>query len=135
MSAKTRILVPGTIREQVLDRLKDAFDVVRIERLTHHIALISEGLDEMRKGQDELRASMKQLADALTRLTLVEERQSSTSSAIERLAGSIEKLDERLRKLEISEPMQAKATEWVQSAVWAAAAAAVMFIAAKAGLI
>ena len=32
MTAKTRILVPGTIRERVLDRLKDAFDVVRIER-------------------------------------------------------------------------------------------------------
>ena len=32
MVAKTRLLVPGTIRERVLDRLKDAFDVVRIER-------------------------------------------------------------------------------------------------------
>ena len=32
MTAKTRILVPGTIRERVLDRLKDSFDLVRIER-------------------------------------------------------------------------------------------------------
>ncbi len=32
MSAKTRILVPGTIRERVLDRITEAFDVVRIER-------------------------------------------------------------------------------------------------------
>jgi lactate dehydrogenase-like 2-hydroxyacid dehydrogenase len=32
MSAKTRILVPGPIRERVLERLKDRFDVVRIER-------------------------------------------------------------------------------------------------------
>lgn len=38
---------------------KEANDVVRIERLTHHIARIREGLDGMRKGQDELRASMK----------------------------------------------------------------------------
>lgn len=118
-----------------LDDLTHAHnDTVRIERLTHHIARIREGLDEVRKGQDELRASMKQLADALTRLTLVEERQSSTSSAIERLAGSIEKQDERLRKLEISEPLQARSSEWTMNAVWAAAAAAVMFIAGKAGL-
>lgn len=109
-------------------------EVVRIERLTHHIARIREGLDEMRKGQDELRASMKQLADALTRLTLVEERQSSTSSAIERLAGSIEKVDERLRRVEVAEPMQTKAAEWVQSALWALATAAAMFMAGKAGL-
>jgi len=32
MSAKTRILVPGNIRERVLERLKERFDVVRIER-------------------------------------------------------------------------------------------------------
>lgn len=32
MAAKTRILVPGTIRERVLDRLKGSFDLVRIER-------------------------------------------------------------------------------------------------------
>jgi len=109
-------------------------EIVRIERLTHHIERIREGMDEMRKGQDELRASMKQLADALTRLTLVEERQSSTSSAIERLARSNEKLDERLRKIEIAEPMQTRSSEWMMNAVWAAAAAAVMFVAGRAGL-
>ena len=32
MAAKTRILVPGTIRERVLDRLKESFDVLRIDR-------------------------------------------------------------------------------------------------------
>ena len=118
-----------------LDDLTHAHtDVVRIERLTHHIARIHDGLNEVRRGQDDLRASMKELADALTRLTLVEERQSSTSSAIERLAGSVEKLDGRLHNLEVAQPMQAKAAEWVQSALWAAAAAAVIFVAGKAGL-
>ena len=102
-------------------------EAARIERLTHHMLSIRESVDEMK-------GAMKEMASAITRLTLVEERQSSTASAIERLAGSIEKLDERLRKLEVSEPLQAKTSEWVQSAVWAAAAAAVMFIAGKAGL-
>lgn len=32
MSAKTRILVPGAIRDRVLDRLAETFDLVRIER-------------------------------------------------------------------------------------------------------
>jgi lactate dehydrogenase-like 2-hydroxyacid dehydrogenase len=32
MSAKTRILVPGVIRERVVERLEEQFDVVRIER-------------------------------------------------------------------------------------------------------
>lgn len=109
-------------------------DVVRLERLTHHIARIRESQDEMRRGQEELRVSLKEMASALTRLVLVEERQSTANTAIERLALVTENLDDRLRKLEIAEPMQAKTSEWVMSALWAAGAAAVMFIAAKAGL-
>ncbi|WP_411033498.1 2-hydroxyacid dehydrogenase [Shinella sp. BYT-45] len=42
MSAKTRILVPGTIRERVLDRLGEAFDVVRIDRADPSLLARSE---------------------------------------------------------------------------------------------
>ncbi|UDF28227.1 UNVERIFIED_ORG: 2-hydroxyacid dehydrogenase [Roseateles sp. XES5] len=42
MTAKTRILVPGTIRERVLDRLKDDFDIVRIERADPSLLARSE---------------------------------------------------------------------------------------------
>ena len=58
------------MKEALDDVLSAHNDIVRIERLTHHIARICEGMDEMRRGQDELRASMKQLADALTRHVL-----------------------------------------------------------------
>ena len=100
---------------------------VRIERLTHHIQRI-------REDQHAMRAAIERMSEAVTRLALIEERQSAASTAIERIVQSLERLDERLRRLEVAEPMQAKATEWVQSAVWAAAAAAVMFMAGKAGL-
>lgn len=122
------------MKRSIDDVLNAHDDVVRIERLVHYITRIHEGLDEVRRGQDDLRASMKQMADALTRLTLVEERQATTSTTIERMAGSIERLDERLRKLEISDPLQARSSEWVMNVIWAAATAAVMFVAAKVGL-
>ena len=105
----------------------EANDVVRIERLTHHIQRI-------REDQHAMRTAIERMSEAVTRLALVEERQAAASSEIDRMARALEKLDERLRHLEMAEPMQAKATEWVQSAVWAAAAAAVMFMAGKAGL-
>ena len=103
-------------------------EVARIERLTHHMLRIRESVDEMK-------SAMKEMASAITRLALVEERQAATSTALERLGEALTKLDERLRRLEVAEPMQAKTAEWVQSAVWAAAAAAVMFMAGKVGLI
>lgn len=102
-------------------------EVVRIERLTHHMLRIRESVDEMK-------SVMKEMASAITRLALVEERQAATSTALERLGEALTKLDERLRRLEVAEPMQAKATEWVQSALWALAAAAAMFVAGRVGL-
>jgi len=102
-------------------------ETVRIERLTHHMLRIRESVDR-------IDATMVKISDALTRLALVEERQAATSSAIERLAESIEKLDARLRALEIAEPMQAKSAEWVMGAVWASAAGLLMFAAGKIGL-
>ena len=102
-------------------------DVVRIERITHHIQRI-------REDQHAMRAAIERMSEAVTRLALVEERQTAASSAIDRLAQALEKLDERLRKLEVSEPLQAKTSEWVQSALWALATAAAMFVAGRAGL-
>ena len=102
-------------------------DVVRFERLTHHIQRI-------REDQHAMRAAIERMSEAVTRLALVEERQAAASTAIDHMAQVLEKLDERLRRLEVAEPMQAKVAEWVQSALWAAAAAAVMFVAGKAGL-
>ena len=106
---------------------KEADDVVRLDRLTHHIQRI-------REDQHAMRAAIERMSEAVTRLALVEERQTVASTAIERIVQSQEKLDERLRRLEVADPMQTKAAELVQSAVWAAAAAAVMFMAGKAGL-
>ena len=103
-------------------------EAARIERLTHHMLSIRESVDEMK-------GAMKEMASAITRLALVEERQAAVSTTIERLVQSLEKLDERLRRLEVSEPLQARSSEWIMNAVWAAAAGAVMFMAAKAGLI
>lgn len=106
---------------------KEADAVVRVERITHHIQRI-------REDQRAMRAAIERMSEAVTRLALVEERQAVASSAIDRLAQTLERLDERLRRLEVADPMQTKAAEWVQSALWALATAAVMFIAGKAGL-
>ena len=107
---------------------KEADDVVRIERLTHHIQRI-------REDQHAMRTAIERMSEAVTRLALVEERQSAASNAIDRLAQTLEKLDERLRHLELAEQTQAKTAAWVQAALWALAAAAAKFIAKRVGLI
>lgn len=91
-------------------------------------------LDRMEKTQDETCATLREVAKAINKLAVIEERQQTASTAIERLMAEHKKLDERLRALEIAEPMQAQTAKWVKNAIWAAASAAAMFIANKVGL-
>ena len=107
---------------------KEANEVVRIERISHHIQRI-------REDQHAMRAAIERMSEAVTRLALVEERQAAASTAIERLVQALEKADERLRRLELAEQTQTKTAALVQAALWALAAAAAAFIAKKVGLL
>ena len=89
----------------------------------------------------ELKETLRQIASAVTRLALVEERQMQTNEALSRAFKQIDKLDlkltaveQRLGALERMQPMQQQTNGWVLTAVWAAAGAAVMFVAKKVGV-
>ena len=90
----------------------------------------------------ELKETLRQIATAVTRLALVEERQSQTNEALGRAFKSIDKIDgklttieQRVATIEKEMPMQRQSSGWVVSAVWAAAGAAVLFVAKKAGVV
>jgi hypothetical protein len=99
------------------------------------IIALARDIHHIKEGQESMRAAIEKMSDAVTRLAIIEERQAASSSAIDRIMKAVEKIDERVRTLEIAEPMQEKTSEWVQSAIWAGAAAAVMFVASKVGLL
>lgn len=131
--------------EDLQDIVNAHNDTVRIELLTHHIQQIREGVTEMKD-------AMREMAAAINRLAVIEERQNQDRAALERAFNAIsdvnkkhdytttrvmeivEKIEARMRAVEMAQPLQNKTAEWVERAVLAAAAAAVMLVAGKAGL-
>lgn len=90
----------------------------------------------------ELKETLRQIASAVTRLALVEERQMQTNEALSRAFKQIDKLDlkltgieQRLGTLERMQPLQQQTNGWVMTSVWIAAGAAVMFVAKKSGIL
>ena len=90
----------------------------------------------------ELKETLRQIASAVTRLALVEERQMQTNEALSRAFKAIDKLDiklvsveQRIGSLERMQPQQQQTSAWVTTMLWAAAGAAVMFVAKKAGIL
>lgn len=82
----------------------------------------------------DIKMSLKDLSLALSKLVLLEERQSQQFLAQERIFKVLEKLESRMTDLERKEPLQSQATAWVSKVIWAAAAVTVLLVLKKVGM-
>lgn len=112
--------------------------------------LLAHRLDALHNDVGDIKAALRDLATAVTRLAVVEERQQQAAAAQERGFRALERVeqrvstlehqmpdraDQRLAALEQQAPAVNRTAAWVDRAVWAAAAAAVMYVAKSAGLL
>ena len=109
---------------------------------TKQLANLHADVGDIKAGMQDFRDGMKELAAAILKLALVEERQAQAGQAIERCFKLAEKLEvkldgaiERIVELEKAEPAQNKAAEWVDRAVWAIVSGASMLAASKLGVL
>jgi uncharacterized coiled-coil DUF342 family protein len=101
---------------------------VVIDRLTN----LHEDVNDLR---ESTRDSMKEIANAITKLVLLEERQSNTNDNFSRVVNQLDNIQRRVEELEKQEPLQKLTSKWVMTIVWSAATAAVYFIAKFTGLV
>lgn len=71
----------------------------------------------------EIKGTMAKVAEAVSKLAIVEERQTSDRAEIARIFKRLDSIDDRLKAIELSQPLQKQATDWVGKAVWAVVAA------------
>ena len=121
------------------------------------VNVLAERIDGLCVDIGELKHGIAKMADALTKLAIVEERQTQTILAQERAFKALERVEERQRthellckdqdkevrqliadsnerlaarvgELEKAEPMQAQTSKWVTAGVWGALALLASFI-------
>jgi len=99
------------------------------------MALLTHKVESLHLDMGEMKLVMRDVASALTKLALIDERQSKMLETQERIFKLIDKLDNRVDTLEKSEGKQNQAATWVFAAVWGAAGLLAMYIAKMLGLI
>lgn len=99
------------------------------------VSVLSARLEALHNDVHEIKSAMSSLTSAITKLALVEERQAMTNTALERCFVAIAKLEERISVLEKADAHNKRTNKYVDGVVWACAAASVMFVAVKSGLI
>ena len=129
-----------------------------------NVQVLSTKIEGLAQDMSEMKHGIAKMADALTKLAIVEERQTQTILAQERAFKALERVEERQRlhelmfkdqekvlrqliadsnerlsvrvgELEKAEPMQAQTSKWVTAAVWGAAWLLAMFVAKQLGLV
>lgn len=106
------------------------------------VSLLDARLQSLHLDVGEIKHALKDLTAAITKLALIEERQTQASLALERAFGAVEKLekklediDNRLRSIEKNDVSQSRTSEYVDKAIWAAVGLLAMFAASRLGLL
>jgi len=107
----------------------------------HNMALVAARLESFEASFDDLKGDMRKMAEAVTKLAVMEERQVSANHAQERAFGAIRRVEEdviavrsKVSALEIASVDSKRTSAWIDRAVLAIVLAVAMFIAAKVGL-
>ena len=99
------------------------------------LQLMRAGIDDLRASHLKMESSMQRMAEAVTRLAVVEERQDASLASLAKLDATIDDLDRRLRAVETQGPSNARVEQWLNYALIAIAGAAAAYVAKATGLI
>lgn len=99
------------------------------------IAILGHKVDALHQDVGEMKSALKDVAMALNKLTLVEERQSHSNATQKRMMEKLDGLEGRVDALEKADVKHGQAATWVMNAVWGAAGLLCMYIAKMLGLI
>lgn len=92
-------------------------------------------IDMLHSDVSDMKAAMNELSKAITKLALVEERQSKTADAMERAFKAIGKIEDRLSSLELTMPKTKETNAWVDRFILAIVVAAAGFVGTKLGVL
>ncbi len=98
------------------DKYRGPYDRRQSDRnLAEHARVVTKVeavVDALRDDMGEMKTSLQALAQAMTRVVLMEERQVQ-------LTDRTQDMEKRLRALEVAAPGSRRAEEWVDKALWA----------------
>lgn len=99
------------------------------------LSILSHRLGTLHDDVTEMKVAMKDLATAITKLALIEERQSNAAAAQERAFKVLERLENRVAALEQHVPANKKVSVWLDRATWAGMGLLAMLVVKKSGLL
>ena len=78
------------------------------------LEILNDRLQALHRDVSDVKAALTSLTDAITKLALIEERQSATNTALGRAFTAVEKLEDRIAILEREYPLSKRNGVWIE---------------------
>ena len=104
------------------------------DQATAESPVLNLQLKTLHEDVSEMKSVLKDLATAITKLALIEERQANAAAALERAFGALERVEARVAALEKDVPANKRVNVWVDRAIWAGLGLLAMTVMKKSGL-
>jgi hypothetical protein len=95
------------------------------------ISTVVKDVQHIRNEQAVIRQTLDKVSEAISKLAVIEERQVFTSKAIERVMETLDKLEHRVRVLEVEDRVQSRTVDWVDRILWGALSGFAVFVSYK----
>lgn len=97
------------------------------DREQSDLLVLSERFQALHDDVSEIKSAIRDLAAAITKLALIEDRQSNVATAQERLFAALTRLELRVIDLEKATPANDQTHAWVEKALLLTAGAVLLF--------
>lgn len=97
--------------------------------------VLSLKLEMLHNDVVDVKAALTELSKAITKLALVEERQSQTAEALDRAFKAISKIEARLSALEQAAPKAKETSVWMDRFIFGIVAMVLGFVGTRMGLL
>jgi len=99
------------------------------------IALLTNKVQSLHEDMSEMKVVMRDIANALTKLAIIDERQEKMSETQGRIFKLLDNHGERISELEKDGGRQKMAVDWVFGATWATVGVVGMYLVKSIGLV
>lgn len=92
-------------------------------------------LEQLHSDVGEIKSALGKLSDAIVKLALIEERQTTASASLERAFKALERVEQRVAQLEQSNVTSKRTSNWMDKAVTAGIGILMILVLKKSGVL
>jgi hypothetical protein len=103
--------------------------------MSDELTLLNNKVDNLAGTVVEIKTTVRELTNVISKLIVVEERQTNTIASVERITNQLEKINQRISALEQQNPTNKRISIWIDRAMFTGIGLLIMMVLKRSNLL